>query len=224
MRSVESTPARRAIGRLMAASKRDVPHFYVSSEIEVDDALGYISSVQAVSSEHISLTALLVRATVVALGEHPLLNAVWRDGELFLADEANVAVAIALEQGLVAPAVFQRDATSIAAAAGALNDLVSRARDGKLRTAEFADATFTLSNLGMFGVTSFVPIVPPPQVAILGIGRMRRVPTYAGSEIVPRSIITVTVSADHRAVDGADIGRFLDTFKSSIEDAKRLDA
>ena len=224
MRPVESTPARRAISRLMAASKRDVPHFYVSAEIEVDDALGYISSVQAVSREHISLTALLVRATIVTLREHPALNAVWRDGELFLADDANVAVAIALEQGLVAPAVFGRDATSIASAARALNDLLSRARDGKLRTAEFAEATFTVSNLGMFGVTSFIPIVPPPQIAILGIGMIRRVPTYAGSELVPRSTITVTVSADHRAVDGADIGRFLDTFKANIEDAQRLDA
>lgn len=224
MHPVELTPTRRAISRLMVASKRDVPHFYVSSEIEVDDALGYISSVQAVSGEHISLTAVLVRATVVALRNHPVLNAVWRDGELFLADEANVAVAISLEQGLVAPAVFERDATSIASAARALNDLVSRARDGKLRRAELADATFTLSNLGMFAVTSFIPIVPPPQVAILGIGRMRSVPTYAGSELVPRTTIAVTVSADHRAVDGADVGRFLDTFKSNIEDARRLDA
>lgn len=160
---------------------------------------------------------------MVVLREHPALNAVWDESELMLADEPNVGVAIALDDGLVAPAVFAADAGSLAEAATALRDLVARARAGKLRGAEMTAATFTLSNLGMFGISSFIPIVTPPQVAILGVGGVRRVPGYRGDEVVPRSLLSLTVSADHRAVDGADVARFLASLKESIEHPEHLD-
>jgi pyruvate dehydrogenase E2 component (dihydrolipoamide acetyltransferase) len=223
MRPAELTPMRRAIGRRMAASKQEVPHFYVSGEIGVDAALARVRSLSEESGERVSLTALLLRATVVALGRHPALNAVWRDGELLLADEPNVGVAIALDDGLVAPAIFARDAADVLATARALDSLVARARAGKLRGAEMTEATFTLSNLGMFGVSSFIPIVTPPQVAILGVGGTQRVPRYDDEQVVPCSLTSVTVSADHRAVDGADVARFLTTLKSTIEDPEELD-
>lgn len=218
MRPAELTPMRRAIGRRMAVSKQQAPHFYVSAEIEVDTALAHVGALREASGKRVSLTALLLRATVVALGRHPALNAVWRDGELMLADEANVGVAIALDDGLVAPAIFARDAVDVLATARALDDLISRARERRLRGAEMTEATFTLSNLGMFDVSSFIPIVTPPQAAILGVGKTRRVPLYEGDELVPRSLMTVTVSADHRAVDGADVARFLATLKAAVND------
>jgi pyruvate dehydrogenase E2 component (dihydrolipoamide acetyltransferase) len=217
MRAAELTPMRRAVGRRMVASKREAPHFYVSAEVEVDAAQARVAELREDSGERVSLTALLLRATVVALAEHPSLNAVWREDELLLADEVNVGVAVATDDGLIAPAVFGRDATTVLAAARALDDLVARARAGKLRGAEMMEATFTLSNLGMFEVSSFIPIVTPPQVAILGVGKTARLPRYEGEELVPRSLVEVTVSADHRAVDGADVARFLATFKSTIE-------
>jgi pyruvate dehydrogenase E2 component (dihydrolipoamide acetyltransferase) len=226
MRAAELTPMRRAIGRRMAASKQEAPHFYLSAEIAVDDAQARVAALREQSGERVSLTALLLRATVVALGRHPELNAIWRDGELLLADEPNVGVAIALPDGLVAPAVFARDAGDVLSAARALQDLVARARDGRLRPAEMTEATFTLSNLGMFEVSSFIPIVTPPQVAILGVGKTTRVPRYDGDgdAIVPRALTSVTVSADHRAVDGADVARFLATLKTTIEHPEALDA
>ncbi|MGB2709901.1 MAG: 2-oxo acid dehydrogenase subunit E2 [Conexibacter sp.] len=224
MRPAELTPMRRAVGRRMALSKQEVPHFYVSREIELDAALARVEQLRRASGERVTLTAPLLRATIVALQRHPVLNAVWRDGELMLAEEANVGVAIALDDGLVAPAVFSREAVDVLAAARALDDLVSRARVGKLRGAEMTEATFTLSNLGMFGVSSFVPIVTPPQVAILGVGATERLPRYDGDVVVPRSLATVTVSADHRAVDGADVARFLTTVKTTIEHPEELDA
>lgn len=223
MRQAELTPMRRAIGRRMAASKQEAPHFYVSNEIVVDAALARAESLARESGERVSLTALLVRALVVALGAHPGLNAVWREGELMLADEVNVGVAIALDDGLVAPALFGSEATGTLETARALTDLVERARAGRLRGAEMVEATFTLSNLGMFGVSWFVPIVTPPQVAILGVGRARRAPVYVEDELVPRSLLTVTASADHRAVDGADVARFLDSLKSNLEHPEDLD-
>jgi pyruvate dehydrogenase E2 component (dihydrolipoamide acetyltransferase) len=223
MRPAELTPMRRAIGRRMALSKREAPHFYVAGEIEVDAALAHVRRLSEESGQRVSLTALLLRATVIALGEHPALNAIWRDDELLLADEPNVGVAIALDDGLVAPAVFARDAQDVLGAARALDDLVARARDGRLRGAEMTEPTFTLSNLGMFGIGSFIPIVTPPQVAILGVGGTQRVPRYDGEQLVPRSLTSVTVSADHRALDGADVARFLTSLKSTIEDPEELD-
>lgn len=224
MRAAELTPTRRAVGRRMAASKQEAPHFYVSGEVELDAALAHVGELAARAGERVSLTALLVRATIVALSAHQDLNSVWREGELMLADEVNVGVAIATGAGLLAPAVFERDAATVLGAAQALGDLVERAREGRLRGAEMTEATFTLSNLGMFEVTSFIPIVTPPQVAILGVGKSTRLPRFDGEELVPRMLSTVTVSADHRAVDGADVARFLATLKALIEHPEELDA
>jgi pyruvate dehydrogenase E2 component (dihydrolipoyllysine-residue acetyltransferase) len=214
---------RKAIGRRMAASKREAPHFYLEAEIGVDAATDRVAELRAESGERVSLTALLLRATVVALGQHPALNAVWREDELLLADEPNVGVAIATDAGLLAPAVFAADAGSVLEAARALEGLVARARAGKLRGAEMTEATFTLSNLGMFEVSSFIPIVTPPQVAILAVGKTERLPRYDGERIVPRSLARVTVSADHRALDGADVARFLATLKTTIENPEDID-
>lgn len=222
MRAAELTPMRQAIGRRMVASKQEAPHFYISGEVEVDASLARVAELSE-GGERVSLTALLLRATVVSLARHPGLNAIWRDGELLLADDVNVGVAIATDSGLLAPAVFAADAGTVVDAARALGDVVARARAGKLRGAEMTEATFTLSNLGMFEVSSFIPIITPPQVAILGVGKTTRVPRYQGEEIVPRALMTVTVSADHRATDGADVARFLQTFKTTVENPEELD-
>lgn len=223
MRAAELTPMRRVIGRRMAASKREAPHFYLTSEIVLDPATSLVDRLKRQTGQRVTFTAVLVRACVVTLKEHPMLNAVWSGDELLIAEEANVGIAIALDEGLLAPAIFERDARDIASTARALESLVSRARGGKLRRAEITDATFTVSNLGMFEVSSFMPIIAPPQIAILGIGKPARVPRYEREEIVPHSVVTATVSADHRAVDGADVARFLATFKSILESPDGID-
>lgn len=225
MNAAELTPMRRAIARRMAASKREAPHFYVSAEVALDRALELLERVNAGAErpERVSVTALIVRACAVALAQHPGMNAVWDGEDLMLADEVNVGVAIALDGGLVAPALLGCEALGLRATAAALRDLVERARAGRLRGSEMTGATFTVSNLGMFDVTSFIPIVTPPQVAILGVGGVSRQPRYEGERVVPRSLLALTASADHRAVDGADVARFLGTLKATLEDPEELD-
>jgi pyruvate dehydrogenase E2 component (dihydrolipoamide acetyltransferase) len=220
---VEFTRMRSAIARRMVKSKQEAPHFYVATEIEMDAAIAETERVAAESGQRVTLTSLLVRATAAALREHPQLNAVWSEEGLVRRQAINVGVAVALEDGLIAPALLGCDGLSTLEVSEALRDLVERARAGKLRGSEMTEATFTLSNLGMFAVTSFAAIVTPPQVAILATGKADRVPRYDGEQLVPRTVLTATLSADHRAVDGADVGRFMTTFKQKLENPTLLD-
>jgi pyruvate dehydrogenase E2 component (dihydrolipoamide acetyltransferase) len=215
---------RRAVARRMVESKREAPHFYVSTEIEMDAAVSHVETLnEAAEGLRVTVTALLIRACALALREHERLNAVWAADVLELSTEINIGVAIALDDGLVAPALLGCDSLGIPATAAALQDLVERARRGKLRGREMTDGTFTLSNLGMFDVSQFTAIVTPPQVAILAVGKVNRLPRFAGDEVVARRLVTVTVSADHRAVDGVDVARFLGTLKAGIESPGSLD-
>jgi pyruvate dehydrogenase E2 component (dihydrolipoamide acetyltransferase) len=214
---------RAAIARRMQASNQEVPHFYVSTEIRMDAALAAIESLNGMrDTARVSLSAVLVRACALALREHPSFNAVWTSDGLALAEQVNVSVAVALEGGLVAPAVLDADRLHIPETAEALSDLVSRARHGKLRGAEITEGTFTVSNLGMFDVSSFAAIVTPPQVAVLATGKIEKRPFWEGEVFVPASIMNATLSSDHRAVDGADAARFLATLHELLLDPARL--
>jgi len=208
---------RSAIARRMTKSKQEAPHFYVATEVTMDAAVAETERLAAESGERITLTSLLVRAVAAALRAHPELNAVWAEEGLVRMQSVNVGVAVALDDGLIAPALLGCDTLSTLEASAALRDLVERARSGKLRGSELTGATFTLSNLGMFEVASFAAIVTPPQVAILATGRASRVPRYDGDRLVPRTVLTATLSVDHRAVDGAEAGRFMGTFKQTLE-------
>ena len=216
---------RQAIARRMTASKQQAPHFYVTAEATLDAALAELELRNAgrPREERISVTALVIRACAVALREHPALNAVWEGEQLMLSDEINVGVAVALDDGLVAPALLRCEEHALDATAVALLDLTERARAGRLRGSEMTGATFTVSNLGMFGIAGFIPIVTPPQVAILGVGGVVRVPRYDGERLVPRSLLSLTLSADHRAVDGADVARFLNTLTATLENPENID-
>lgn len=214
---------RARIAKRMTQSKQQAPHFYVSTEVRLDEVEELIARHNAQDPpERATATVALTRAVAIALSEHPTLNAVWTDDGLLLAQEINVGVAIALDDGLIAPALLGVDRLDFAQTAVALRDLVARARGKKLKPAELTDATFTLSNLGMFDVSAFTAIVTPPQVAILATGRAvaRIVPADGG--YATASIMTATLSADHRAVDGADVARFLEAFKGALESPARL--
>jgi pyruvate dehydrogenase E2 component (dihydrolipoamide acetyltransferase) len=213
---VEQTPMQRAVARRMSDSKREAPHFYVTAEALVDDAVAAVERERA-GSRRVTFTAALVRAAATALVEHPAFNAVWTDGGLARAASVNVGVAVALEGGLIAPAILDADALDLAATGAALDDLVGRARSGKLRGAEVTEGTFTVSNLGMFGVRSFAAIVTPPQVAILAAGNVERRPRYEDDALVPRRVVELTLSADHRAIDGAEAAKFLQTLVEALQ-------
>ena len=207
---------RSAIARRMTKSKHEAPHFYASTEVEMDGALAAVAGLREAGTR-VTVTSYLVRACAIALGEHRQFNAVWTPEGLTRMETVNVGIAIELADGLVAPALLGCEQLGVAEIAAGLADLAQRARAGKLRGSEMTAATFTLSNLGMFEVTAFAAIVTPPQVAILATGKTRRVPRYDGDVLVPRSVLTATLSSDHRAIDGADAGRFLGTFKDALE-------
>ena len=224
-RLVEQTRMRAGIARRMVESKQQAPHFYVQTEVAVDGVQSRLAELNAHAnggSPRTTMTAALVRACVAALRGHPRLNAVWTRDGLLEASEINIGIAIALDDGLVAPALLGAERLAAAETAAALRDLAERARAGRLRPAELSEATFTLSNLGMFDVTAFTAIVTPPQVAILATARpVERWITVDG-EPARRSLLTATLSADHRALDGVDAARFLETFKQALEDASSL--
>jgi pyruvate dehydrogenase E2 component (dihydrolipoamide acetyltransferase) len=219
---VEPTKMRAAIARRMVQSKQQAPHFYVQTEVATDAVSDLLRARKERGETHATMTVALVRATVEALREHPKLNSVWTPDGLLQATTVNLGIAIALDDGLVAPALLGADHLGVDTTADALRDLIDRARGSRLRPAEMTEATFTLSNLGMFDVSGFTAIVTPPQVAILAVARPVQRWSIEDGEPRRRSVMTATLSADHRALDGVDAARFLQTFKASIEDAKTL--
>jgi pyruvate dehydrogenase E2 component (dihydrolipoamide acetyltransferase) len=220
---VAPTRMRAAIARRMVESKQQAPHFYVQTEVVVNGVRDRLAELNADGSEpRTTMTAALVRACVAGLRGHPQFNAIWTDDGLLQADDVNVGIAIALDDGLVAPALLTADRLDARETAAALRDLAERARAQRLRPAELGGATFTLSNLGMFGVTAFTAIVTPPQVAILATARPVERWLFANGAPQAVSVLTATLSADHRAVDGVDAARFLETFKQAMEDPETL--
>lgn len=210
---------RAAIGRRMVQSKQQAPHFYVSADVEMEALAGRAAARNEgrPREERVTLTAYLLRALALTLRDHPAFNAVWDGETLVRVDAVNIGVAIALDDGLIAPAILDCADRPVDDLASALSDLVARTRAGKLRGPEITDATFTLSNLGMFEVSSFTAIVTPPQVAILATAKTDLRAVVRDGEVVARRILTATLSSDHRAVDGVGAARFLETFKHLVE-------
>ena len=219
---VAQTRMRTAIGRRMAESKQQAPHFYVQAEVTTNGLSERLRALNARGARHATMTVALVRATVQALRQHPKFNSVWTPEGLLQARAVNLGIAIALDEGLIAPALLGADGLDVDATVDALRDLVDRARGSRLRPPELTDATFTLSNLGMFDVSAFTAIVTPPQVAILAVARPVERWSFNDGEPVRRSVMTATLSADHRALDGVDAARFLATFKEAIENTAAL--
>jgi pyruvate dehydrogenase E2 component (dihydrolipoamide acetyltransferase) len=215
---------RKAIARRMVDSKREAPHFYVEAEVPMGAVLAFTKRTGVGSdAPKATVTAVLSRACAVALQRHPGLNAVWTQRGLERMDAVNLCVAVALDDGLIAPALLGAEALSLPETGDALAALVARARAKRLSPQEVSEGTFTLSNLGMFDVSRFTAIVVPPQVAILATGRTVERPVVVDGEIVSRTVMAATVSAVHRAVDGADVAAFLETYTSLLANPEALD-
>ena len=216
---VSQSPMRRAIARRMTESKHHAPHFYLSTEIEMDALLAAadLANEGRAREDRLTVTAFLVRAVALALAEHPAFNATWNGDVIERVDAINIGVAIALDDGLIAPALLDCRERGVADLGAGLADLVARTRAGRLRAPEIGEGTFTLSNLGMFEVTAFTAIVTPPQVAILATARTVERPVVRNGEVVVRRVMTATLSADHRVVDGAGGAAFLGTLKGLVE-------
>jgi pyruvate dehydrogenase E2 component (dihydrolipoamide acetyltransferase) len=210
------------IWRIMAErttqSWTSVPHFYLVREVNAGRLITWRELVQKRSPEKITYTDLLVKIVAAALREHPRLNASWQEGAIIQHDEIHIGLAVATQEGLVVPVIHQADKLSMPQIAQARKDLSAKAQAGKLRLQDISDGTFTISNLGMYGVDAFNAVINQPQAAILAVGRIaeRVVPVHGQPAVQP--MMTLTLSCDHRAADGVRAAQFLDTVATLIEE------
>jgi pyruvate dehydrogenase E2 component (dihydrolipoamide acetyltransferase) len=214
------TRMRQTIARRMAQSKREAPHYYLTVDADMTEALRLRSQINEALGEaaRVSINDLLVLATTRALQAHPKFNSWWVEDHLQVHGRINIGIAIALDDGLIAPAVLDCQAKPLSQIAREARDLAQRARGGgALSPEEYTAATFTITNLGAFGVDSLIGIINPPQTAILGVGRVEDRAVVRAGEVVVRSMMTLALSADHRATDGAEGARFLQTLKDMLE-------
>lgn len=215
---------RQAIARLMAQSKREIPHFYLTVEIDMTEAQRLRKGLNEVFQDdrRITLNDLAVKAVALALERFPQLNSFYLPEGIKQNEKINIGVAVALEEGLVAPALLDCAEKTLQQIAVESKSLVERARSGVLKLEEFAGATFTLSNLGMLGVDSFQAIINPPQAAILALGSVKSEPVVRDGEVTIAEMMNATLSADHRVTDGAQASQFMKEFKALLENPLRL--
>jgi pyruvate dehydrogenase E2 component (dihydrolipoamide acetyltransferase) len=216
----ELTPMLKAIAHRMAESKATVPHFYVTAEVDMTRAMQMRAELNeglADRDARISVNDLIVRACAMALLDHPQAHRSYVDGRHVYHAHANIGIAVALDDGLIVPVVREADAKSVLEISAAARDLAGRARSGGLKQHEIEGATFTVSNLGMFGVSQFSAIINPPESAILAVGATVERPVVVDGQMAVRSIMAVTLACDHRACSGADGARLLQTITRNLQ-------
>ena len=222
-REIPLTSMRRAIGSRLGASKRDAPHFRLTVEANIDPLLQLRAGMNQDSSEvRISVNDLLIKAVALALVRVPDVNIQFDGDTIRRFDDADVAVAVALDNGLVTPIVRAADKKSVIEISSEMGMLEERAKAGSLLPDEYRGGTFTLSNLGMYGIKAFDAIINPPQGAILAVGAGEKRRVYLGEEEIVATMMTATVSCDHRVIDGATGARFMQALKQVIEHPHRM--
>ncbi|HEX3708433.1 MAG TPA: pyruvate dehydrogenase complex dihydrolipoamide acetyltransferase [Pseudolabrys sp.] len=212
------TVMRRVIARRLAESKQTVPHFYLTVDCAIDELLKIRVTLNAKSDSKISVNDFVIRAAALALRQVPAANASWSDDAILLWERVDIAVAVALDDGLITPIVKGADQKGLAQIAAETKDLAARARSGKLKLEEFQGGTFSISNLGMFGIREFSAVINPPHGCILAVGAGEPRPVVRDGELAVATIMTCTISCDHRVVDGAVGAQFMAAFKKLIED------
>jgi pyruvate dehydrogenase E2 component (dihydrolipoamide acetyltransferase) len=216
---------RSVIAAAMERANREIPHYYVESRIDLGAALAWLATANAARpiAERVLPAALFVKAVALAAREVPELNGYWRDGAFVPAREVHVGLIVSLRQGgLLAPALRDAADKSVNELMSELRDIVARARAGKLRSSEVAGATISLTNLGDQGAERVFGVIMPPQVALVGFGRVTEQPVAAGGLIGVHPVVDVTIAGDHRASDGHRAGRFLAALARSLAEPERL--
>ncbi len=216
---------RQQIARVTVRSKQEKPHFYVAADIEMTEVMQLRRQINAAmegSGLRITVNDLVVKACVEALKAHPMFNAYYTDEGIQLNDSINVGIAMAQDEGLIVPAIMDCGNKSLGHIASTSKDLAERAKSGALTAQEYSGGTFAVSNLGMFDVSSFVAIIHPPATAVLAVGTVSKRPVVRGDELAVAEMMTATLSADHRVVDGAEGARFLIDVKERLENPLSL--
>ena len=208
---------RKTIARRLSESKFTNPHFYETIDIDMEEAIRARTSLNEVSDVKISFNDIVVKACAAALRRHPAVNSSWLDDVIRKHGDVNVAVAVAIEDGLMTPVIRHADKKNLRQISAETRELAGLARDKKLQPEQMEGSTFTISNLGMFGIEEFTAIINPPNACILAVGAIRDVPVVKNGAVVPGKRMKVTLSSDHRIVDGAKAAEFLNTVRQMIE-------
>ena len=225
---VPNTNMRKVIARRLTEAKQSIPHFYVSADIEIDALMKLRADLNAKSPKDgpaafkLSVNDLVIKAAASALRRVPAANASWTDEAIALYDDVDISVAVATDGGLITPIIRRADEKGVAKISNEMKDLAARARAGKLKPEEFQGGGFSISNLGMYGVKSFSAIINPPQGGILAVGAGEPRPVVRDGAIVPATVMTCTLSVDHRVVDGAVAAEWLAAFKAIVQDPLSL--
>jgi pyruvate dehydrogenase E2 component (dihydrolipoamide acetyltransferase) len=221
---VPLTTMRKVIARRLTESKQQVPHFYLTVDCEIDKLLAGRAALNARSPEKgpgafkLSVNDFIIKAVAVALRQVPNANASFSDDGMLLWDNVDISVAVAIPGGLITPIVKDADKKGLVAISNAMKDLAARAKDGKLKPEEFQGGSFSISNLGMFGIKDFAAVINPPQGCILAVGAGEQRPVVKNGALAIATVMSVTLSVDHRVVDGSVGAEFLAAFKKIVED------
>lgn len=208
---------RKTIARRLAESKFSAPHFYLTIEMDMDNAINARNSINSIEGVKISFNDLIIKAVAVALKKHPKVNTSWLGDKIRYNEHVNIGVAVAVEEGLLVPVVRFADGKTLTQISNEVQNYAVLAKEKKLQPQDWEGSTFTISNLGMFGIEEFTAIINPPDACIMAIGGIKQVPVVKNGQIVPGNTMKVTLSCDHRVVDGATGAAFLQTFKNYME-------
>ena len=213
---------RKVIAKRLAESKFTAPHFYLNMSVDMDKAVESRAKLNDISSVKISFNDIVLKAVAVALKKHPAVNSSWLGDKIRINHHVNIGVAVAVEDGLLVPVVRFADGKSLSQIAAEVKDFAQKAKNKKLQPADWEGSTFTISNLGMFGIDDFTAIINPPDACILAIGAIQQIPVVKNGAVVPGNIMRLTLSCDHRVVDGATGAAFLQTLKGLLEEPLRM--
>jgi len=224
--SNEGNKMRAQIARVTQRSKQEVPHYYLSTDINMDKALEIRAQINTKLAEQnikISINDLIIKATVETLKKYPIFNSRYENNNVIINDEINISIAIALDEGLIMPSIINCNDKDISDISLSTKDLVNRTKNGKLTSAEYTKGTFSISNLGMFDVNSFLAIILPPQTSMLAVGSVKKTPVVTKDDsIIISNIMNASLSADHRVTDGAAGALFIGELKNNLENPVNL--
>ena len=216
------TQMRKVIAKRLSESLFTAPHFYLTMSIDMDGAIAARAKINEYAPVKISYNDMVLKAVAIALKQHPNVNSSWLGDKIRYNDHVNIGVAVAVEDGLLVPVVRFADGKSLSHISAEVKDFAQRAKAKKLQPSDWEGSTFTISNLGMFGIDEFTAIINPPDACILAIGGISQVPVVKNNAVVPGNVMKVTLSCDHRVVDGATGSAFLQTLKALLEEPVRL--
>jgi pyruvate dehydrogenase E2 component (dihydrolipoamide acetyltransferase) len=214
---VKNSSMRKAIAKALSASKFSAPHFYLNIEVDMDNAMASRRTINAIPDTKVSFNDMVVKACAMALVKHPQVNTTWSDNVTKIHSHIHVGVAVAVDDGLIVPVIKHTNTLSLTQIGSSVRDLAGKARNKKIKPDEMSGSTFTVSNLGMFGIQSFTSIINQPNSAILSVGAIVQKPVVKDGQIVVGNTMMLTLACDHRTVDGAVGAQFLQTLKTFIE-------